>query len=138
MRVFLDANILLDVLVPRQDPNLALYAMKAISAARQLEMDLFIATITVPTLAYVMKGTAEEKKDNLKQFLKNITILDSPATDVKFAFRSNFKDIEDGMQYSCAISNNCDLIITRDMKDFKESEIMVMTPRQFLNVIEPD
>lgn len=138
MRTFIDTNILLDILIPREDKTLSTSSRDAISAAKQLDMELCIATITVPTLAYVIKGNTSEKKQKLKLLLKNITILDSPASDAKYAMKSKFKDIEDAMQYICAYTNNCSLIITRDEKDFKESELTVMTPKQFLKEIQPE
>ena len=67
--------------------------------------------------------------------LKNITVLDSPASNVDYALKSKFKDIEDGMQYDCAKANNCNIILTRDIKDFKESEIPITTPQSFLKEV---
>jgi len=45
-------------------------------------------------------------------------------------------DFEDGLQYYSAIENSQDIIITRDLKDFKGSKIPVMTPEEFLISIE--
>jgi len=48
----------------------------------------------------------------------------------------NDVDFEDGLQYYSAIENSQDIIITRDLKDFKGSKIPVMTPEEFLISIE--
>jgi len=45
-----------------------------------------------------------------------------------------FKDFEDGLQYFTAIENEQDIIITRNLKDYKMSQIPVMTARQFLEL----
>ena len=43
---------------------------------------------------------------------------------------------EDGLQYFTAIENNQDVIITRNLKDFKASKLPVMTARQFVEIIK--
>ena len=48
----------------------------------------------------------------------------------------SFNDFEDGLQYFTAIENNQDLIITRNLKDFKASKLPVMTARQFLETFK--
>jgi len=45
---------------------------------------------------------------------------------------TDFKDFEDGLQYFSAIENDQDIIITRNLKDFKNSKIPSMTAEQFL------
>ena len=46
----------------------------------------------------------------------------------------SFKDFEDSLQYFTAVENGLDLIITRNLKDFKASGLPVMTARQFLKI----
>ena len=55
---------------------------------------------------------------------------------IKKSLKSNHKDFEDAIQIITAQSiNTMDCIITRDLKDFKFSEISVFTPDEFLNII---
>lgn len=49
---------------------------------------------------------------------------------------STFRDFEDSLQYYCAIATDCNIIITRNVKDFKESEIPVMRPDEYLNILK--
>jgi predicted nucleic acid-binding protein len=42
------------------------------------------------------------------------------------------KDFEDALQYYCACDNDCDIIVTRNKKDFDFSTIEVLTPEEFL------
>jgi len=48
----------------------------------------------------------------------------------------SFNDFEDGLQYFTAIENNQNIIITRNLKDFKTSKLPVMTARQFLKIFK--
>ena len=53
-------------------------------------------------------------------------------TNIELSFSSDFKDKEDGFNYFIAKQNKCDIIITRNIKDFKHSSIPIHTPKQFL------
>jgi hypothetical protein len=49
---------------------------------------------------------------------------------------SDFTDFEDSLQYYCAVEMNCDIIITRNGKDFKESGIPVLMPSEYLKSLK--
>ncbi len=51
---------------------------------------------------------------------------------VEKAIHSNFKDFEDAMQYFSALASNCNIIITRNEKDFKNAMIPVMNAESYL------
>ena len=55
---------------------------------------------------------------------------------IEKGLNSNFSDFEDSLQYFCALRSNCHILITRNVKDFKESLIPVMTPDEFLASIK--
>lgn len=46
-----------------------------------------------------------------------------------------FKDFEDAMQYHTAMADNADCIVTRNKKDFTGTEIPVMEPQEFLDML---
>jgi hypothetical protein len=48
---------------------------------------------------------------------------------------SKFSDFEDSLQYHSAVKKECNIIIIRNSKDFKESEIPVLTPDEYLTKI---
>lgn len=49
---------------------------------------------------------------------------------------SKFNDLEDSLQYYCALERDCNILITRNGKDFKASEIPVLTPDEYLNSLK--
>ena len=56
--------------------------------------------------------------------------------EIKQALNSNFRDFEDALQnYSAVLNGEVDLIITRNIKDFKNSELGVMTPESYIKTI---
>jgi hypothetical protein len=83
------------------------------------------------------------KKNNLRQnIINSLTLLLGlcsifPVTQfvLEQAMKSDFSDFEDAVQYYSALqSKKCGVIITRNVKDFRLSEIAVMTPDEFLKV----
>ena len=52
---------------------------------------------------------------------------------IEKGLNSEFHDFEDSLQYFSALRTECDIIITRNGKDFKKSQIPVMIPDEFLN-----
>jgi len=51
---------------------------------------------------------------------------------VELALKSDFKDFEGALQYYSAMDNdNIDIIVTRNIKDYKHSELAVMSPETF-------
>ena len=51
------------------------------------------------------------------------------------ALNSDFKDFEDALQnYSAELDKEIDLIITRNIKDFKNSKLAVMTPDNYMKI----
>ncbi|MGF1637423.1 MAG: PIN domain-containing protein [Cyclobacteriaceae bacterium] len=53
--------------------------------------------------------------------------------EIMQALKNNFKDFEDSIQYSSALTiKGLDAIITRNTKDYRNSSISVMTPLNFL------
>ena len=67
--------------------------------------------------------------------LKFLTILDVGKKDIETALSLQWKDFEDAVQYAVALSNNVDFIISRNSKDFESNEIPVLSPKEFLELI---
>jgi predicted nucleic acid-binding protein len=98
----------------------------------------FTSSNTISTLHYLLKKFASE--ENIRQSLDEITnvvsIIPVDIKIIKKSIKSNHKDFEDAIQIVSAQSINAiDCIVTRDLKDFKNAEINVFTPDEFLNTL---
>ena len=75
-------------------------------------------------------------KKLLKKLTQLITILEVLITDkeaILKALNSNFRDFEYALQnYSAELNGQIDIIITRNIKDFKNSSLGIMTPGNYL------
>lgn len=62
---------------------------------------------------------------------KNGVSLSSEKT-IDYALNSDFSDFEDAIQYYTAQNHKLTAIVTRNEKDYKDSNISVETPEMFL------
>ncbi len=136
-KLFIDTNIVIDLL-SRREP---FYNESAnlFSLADQKIIELSISSLTVANTSYTLlrqtnSGKAKEILRKLRLIVK-ILPLDDKIIGVTLNDDS-FSDFEDGLQYFTAIENDQDLIITRNLKDFKASKLPVMTARQFLETFK--
>lgn len=66
-----------------------------------------------------------------------VEIIGTTKHEVVKALESNFKDFEDAIQYSSALTiNDLGAIITRNVKDYRPAKIAVMKPSEFLKTWE--
>jgi hypothetical protein len=83
----------------------------------------------------------DKKPEDAKQILRKLKllvgILSLNEKVISLALNdNNFKDFEDGLQYYSALENNIEIIVTRNLKDFENSKIPVMTAGQFNEIVE--
>ena len=135
-RLFVDTNIIIDLLSRRE----AFYDESALlfSLADKKIIELNISSLTVANTCYILLRHTKSKK--AKEILRKLRLIVNilPLDDKIIGLALNdesFSDFEDGLQYFTAIENNQDVIITRNLKDFKASEIPVMTAGQFLETM---
>lgn len=127
-RIFLDTNIVLDFLIREQyKPQIR----ELIS--RSTYYDLYISYLTVANAAYIMrKYTKAELKSNLEHMLELFEIIPNDKYQIEKAIHADCPDFEDMLQYQSAKSMKCDVILTRNAKDFPFSDIPVMDVATFL------
>jgi len=76
-------------------------------------------------------------KEILRKLRLIVNILPLDDKVIGLAINDNlFSDFENGLQYFTAMENDQELIITRNLKDFKASKLPVMTARQFVESIK--
>ena len=119
-KVFLDANILLDLTLKRNDHEKARYI---IELAEVNKLQLFISTSIVHILGhYLTQYYGHEKaKQLILELLVNITVIDISHEVILTALHSKIADIEDALQYYTAIDYKLDYFISQDKKLKKNS-----------------
>ena len=72
----------------------------------------------------------------IKNLISIIHVVDVSEQEIIYALNSDWKDFEDAVQNAIAKYNDFDVIITRNPADFKKSSISVYTPSEFLEKIK--
>ena len=130
--IFLDTHILVDIFLDRQP--FSEYAIQLISQADKNQWHLHCSALTLANLLYILRKNKES--DRLKALdiiQKRITVLDLKASDIYNSTQYSNGDLEDAIQIQVALSNQQNIIITRDIKGFLKSPVKVMTVVEFLN-----
>ena len=133
MKAFLDTNILVDVILKREP--FVREAETILTMGSNGKIQLFASTLSVATIAYLLKKTdTGTKKKILSGLFSFVSLLPSKGEHVTNALKSDFVDLEDALQYEASLEGPCDIIITRNVKDFVESRIPVISPTDFLRL----
>lgn len=132
-KVFIDTNIVLDLL-GRRAPFYE-YASKLFSLADRGKVKLYVSSFTIANANYVLSKLRSPKEARviLIKFKILVVVLELNDKIIELSLNDDaFKDFEDGLQYYTALENEVDILITRNLKDFKSSKIPVMTASQYL------
>ena len=134
MRVFLDTNILLDIIEGRRQFLLASSNVFDLGIRGQIQM--FATPLTFANCVYTARRNVGYEQAigglrKLKKYVRTATMDDIQVTD---ALGSDMPDFEVMLQYKAAVSAECDVIVTRDKKrHFPINGIPVLSPEDFLN-----
>lgn len=137
MRVLVDINVLLDALLGRQ-PYFD-YADHIIKLCADKKVQGYMAAHTIPNMFYILRKdmSKEARREVLLYLCDILTVEGIDSAKIVSALKDeSFSDFEDSLQSSCAGSIRADYIITRNMKDFKNSEIPAILPEDFLSLLQ--
>jgi predicted nucleic acid-binding protein len=132
MKILLDTNIVLDLLMQRE----LFYedAVEIFTAIELGKLDGYLCATTITTIYYlVSKNTTNKKTDEIiENLLQLFKIADVDKEVLLLSLKNNGVDFEDSVIYTSAKMSQVDMIISRDKKGFKNSKVEVKTPKEFL------
>ena len=131
-KLFLDTNIMLDLLGEREPFYDS--AAKIATLADKGKVKLIVSALSYSTVFYLLSKfeNSEIIKEKLRKFKIISHISDLTDKIIEKGLLSNFHDFEDALQYHCALKADCNILITRNGKDFKGSDIPIMTAEEYL------
>ena len=136
MRVLIDTNVILDVLTNREE--FAGDAVKVFKLCEVRRLEGYISALTLPNLVYIMRK--ELKREQVKDVVEKLSLLfgivDLREEDVKRAADMDIPDYEDALQCVQAARIKADFIVTRNLKDFKNSKVMAVKPSELLERLD--
>ncbi len=135
MKIFLDVNVILDVLADREP--WAVDAATLLSLLESDEIEGVVAAHSITTLHYLTSRHLSQKRATaaLVDLLKLVSIVPVDQDVILKALSLGWSDFEDAIQGVCAIEAGAEFLITRDADLFDALSIPALTPAEFLNLI---
>lgn len=135
-RLFLDTNIMLDLLgnrIPFYDS-----IAKIATLADKGQITLVVSALSYATVSYLLSKyeNAEKAKDKLRKFKIISEICNQDELIIEKGLNSKFNDFEDSLQYFSALKSDCNILLTRNGKDFKLSDMPIMNAEEYLSSIK--
>ena len=136
MNILFDINVILDSLLDRKPYNKE--STLLINAVEESIINGFLSADSITTLYYLLQKAKDKQyaKKTIKLLLELFEIAPINRSVIQEAILINFTDFEDAVVYQSAFFNNCDGIVTGNVKDFKKSKISIYNPKELLNAIK--
>jgi predicted nucleic acid-binding protein len=133
--LFVDSDVILDMLFKR-DPFYK-YMEILVEDKDVYSLQLSTSSLVIANINYLFtkKAGAMRSKEGIRHVVNLIKVLPFEKDAIDNALASPFTDFEDAIQHHIAVKHKCDLIITRNIKDYKQSTIPVLTAEQFLRTL---
>lgn len=137
MKVFLDTNVLLDIMTETRNNYIDSTSILRVADAGYIEA--VISTQSILDAYYVAvdmaKTPLEVFKSSLNEILAAVDVVSIDRTNINAAIDSSNEDFEDAAQVACAEVAGCDFIISSDRKMKRNSSITVYTPGELCSII---
>lgn len=132
MKVLIDTNIIMDVLANRE--GFAESASQLFKLCEVGQVHGIVYALSIANIAYIMRK--ELDRSQIEEVIGKLgsifTIADMKADDLKKAVALPIDDFEDALQSVCARRMKADFIVTRNLKDFKNSKVMAIKPGELI------
>ena len=129
MRILLDTDVLLDVALARE-PHVDSSA--AVLKWAQAGGEAAVAWHSLTNCSYLLKGG----RPFLNNLLKLVDVATVGSDDARLALGLPMSDVEDAFQAAAAVAWKADLIITRNLPDYRNSPVPAISPADFLRMLE--
>ena len=135
MKIFLDTNIILDVLVKREPYYID--SARIWTLIKEKSIQGYISAITINNFYYIIKKLKNSKiaENFIDEILDDFKVVPLTKDILRQSRTIPEKDYEDSIQYFSAINTGCQFLITRNEKDFISTGLNIISPTEFLKTI---
>ena len=134
MRIFIDTNVLVDLLHEQRPAHQA--SKLIFRAAEDRRLELMLTGLTLVNALYSVRKAGLDKRQLRTVVAEVLSVAMVASTDMaqlQAALVSDWPDYEDAVQYHAALSvGRVEAIVTSDANGFKGSRIEVLTPEQYI------
>jgi len=136
MNILADVNVFEDVFRQRQGWEASLTIINHI---RNKQAAGHVSALTPPILYFFRRRTRGEKaaRQAVQRILRGFTVVPLTGEAIETAYAASLPDFEDALQLEAAKAANVDAIVTRNKKHFRQKEVRVLNPEEFVEQVEP-
>jgi len=136
MRVLLDTDVLLDVILARAPFVQAASAL--LDLREQGAFEAYICAITPLNICYIARKAQSSGalKQAIADLLRKTRVCSVNHSTLASALTSSINDYEDAVQHACAVADQLDAIVTRNVDDYKNATLPIFTPTDLLNHLQ--
>ncbi len=129
LRIYIDTNIYLNAILNRDEG----VSKEIFSFLAGVDVELFLNDISIINIHYIIKKSFDRADviEELKTIQKENNLVSVDEEIIENSLDSEFKDFEDAVQFFCAKKIDAELIITDNIRDFKLSDIRVISAKDF-------
>ena len=135
MKLLIDTNVVLDVLL-RREPFFRT-AAEVLNLTQLDEVREYVSASTITDIYYIANKQMKDRdavRDLLKRLLMVVSVAAVSEREIRNALNLAWGDFEDSVQYSVALLNEMDGIVTRNPSDYQEANIRIWLPEQALEL----
>lgn len=132
--VLIDTDVILDFFFDRMP--FSEYATQIFLLFEKGKIKGYITPVIISNVYYILSRNAKHNEiiNKLKQLLSIIEVCEINKNTILEAINSRFKDFEDALQnYSAENNKDIKILLTRNTKDYKESQLAIISPEMYLN-----
>lgn len=135
MKILLDTNIVLDVLMDRMP--FADAATELFSKVEDGTIIGYLCGTTITTVYYLAAKTvgAPRAREEIKKLLSLFEVAPVNRPVLESALIADFSDFEDAVIHEAACHAGAEAIVTRNQKDFKKSRIPVYSSEELAKIL---
>jgi predicted nucleic acid-binding protein len=132
-KVFIDTDIARDLLSERHPHYQA--SAQLFTLADKGKIKIYTSAVSFNNLNYLLtrQYNANESRRILSSFRILVKVLAVDEKVIDLALTSKFADFEDALQYFTAVENQISILLTRNIKDYKQAQISIMSADQYIN-----
>lgn len=135
MKLLIDTNVVLDVLLRREPFSKT--AAEVLNLTQRDDVREYVSASAITDIYYIANKQMKDRdavRDLLKRLLMVVSVVAVSEREIQNALNLAWGDFEDSVQYSVALLNEMDGIVTRNPRDYQDANIRIWLPEQALEL----
>ena len=135
IKLLIDTNVVLNVLLRREPFSET--AAEVLNPTQRDDVREYVFASAITDIYYIANKQLKDRaavRNLLERLLKIVSVAAVSEQEIRNALNLTWADFEDSVQYSVALLNEMDGIVTRNPDDYQEANMRIWLPDQALEL----